>query len=52
MVDLSSDTQTRPTAAMRRAIAAAEVGDERRRADPTTNALQDRVAALREPRSD
>jgi threonine aldolase len=45
-VDLSSDTQTRPTAAMRAAIAAAEVGDEQQRRDPTVNALCERVAAL------
>jgi threonine aldolase len=45
-VNLYSDTQTRPTPEMRRAMAEAEVGDEQRRADPTTNALQDRVAEL------
>lgn len=45
-VDLSSDTQTRPTAAMRAAIAAAEVGDEQQRRDPTVNALCARVADL------
>ena len=45
-VNLYSDTQTRPTAAMRAAIAAAEVGDEQRGADPTTRALEERVAAL------
>jgi len=46
VVDLSSDTQTRPTAAMRAAIAAAEVGDEQQRADPTVTALCERVARL------
>ncbi len=46
MINLYSDTQTRPTAAMREAIAAAEVGDEQRRADPTTLALEARVAEL------
>src|ERR687883_975558 len=46
MVNLYSDTQTRPTAAMREAIAGAEVGDEQRRADPTVLALEERVAAL------
>jgi len=46
VVDLSSDTQTRPTPAMRAAIAAAEVGDEQQRRDPTVNALCDRVAEL------
>src|SRR5215207_437840 len=45
-VNLYSDTQTRPTAAMRAAIAAAEVGDEQLRQDPTTTALEERVAAL------
>ncbi len=45
-VNLYSDTQTRPSPGMRRAIAAAEVGDEQRRADPTVNALQERVAEL------
>ncbi len=45
-VDLYSDTQTRPTAAMRRAIADAEVGDEQRGEDPTVNRLQERVAEL------
>ncbi|MEA2245581.1 MAG: threonine aldolase [Solirubrobacteraceae bacterium] len=46
MVNLFSDTQTRPTDGMRRAMAEAEVGDEQRRADPTTLALEERVAAL------
>jgi threonine aldolase len=46
MVNLFSDTQTRPTPAMRDAIARAEVGDEQRRADPTVIALEERVAAL------
>jgi threonine aldolase len=45
-VNLFSDTQTRPTAAMRKAIAHAEVGDEQRFDDPTVNALQERVATL------
>ena len=45
-INLYSDTQTRPSAAMRAAIAAAEVGDEQRGLDPTTNELQDRVAEL------
>jgi threonine aldolase len=45
-VNLYSDTQTRPTEAMRRTIAAAEVGDEQRGEDPTVNALQERVAEL------
>src|SRR3954464_8620518 len=46
MVNLYSDTQTRPTPEMREAIARAEVGDEQRRADPTVLALEERVAAL------
>src|ERR1700750_163671 len=46
MVNLYSDTQTRPTPGMREAIAAAEVGDEQRGADPTVLALEERVAAL------
>jgi threonine aldolase len=45
-VNLYSDTQTRPTAEMRAAIAAAEVGDEQRKDDPTTTALEERVAEL------
>jgi threonine aldolase len=45
-VNLYSDTQSRPTAAMRRAMADADVGDEQRGADPSTNALQERVAEL------
>ncbi len=45
-VNLHSDTQTRPTEAMRAAIAAAEVGDEQRGLDPTTRELEQRVAAL------
>ena len=46
LVDLFSDTQTRPTPAMRRAMAEAEVGDEQRFEDPTVNALCERVAGL------
>jgi threonine aldolase len=45
-VNLHSDTQTRPSGGMRRAIASAEVADEQRKLDPTVNALQDRVAEL------
>src|SRR5256885_15114912 len=45
-INLFSDTQTRPTEGMRRAIYEAEVGDEQRMADPTTNRLQERVAEL------
>jgi threonine aldolase len=45
-VELYSDTQTRPTAAMRRAMAAAEVGDEQQHEDPEVNALCAEVADL------
>jgi threonine aldolase len=45
-VNLYSDTQTRPTADMRDAMARAEVGDEQRGLDPTTNLLEARVAEL------
>lgn len=45
-VDLRSDTVTRPTAAMRRAMAAAEVGDDLLDGDPTTRRLEERVAEL------
>lgn len=45
-IDLASDTMTRPTAGMRRAIAEAEVGDEQRGEDPTTRALEERVAGM------
>ncbi len=43
-VDLRSDTVTRPTAEMRRAMAEAEVGDDVYGEDPTVNALQDLFA--------
>ena len=46
VVDLRSDTVTRPTAAMREAMAAAEVGDDVYGEDPTVNALESYVAAL------
>jgi threonine aldolase len=45
-VDLRSDTVTKPTAGMRQAMAAAEVGDDVYGEDPTINALQVDVAAL------
>jgi threonine aldolase len=45
-VNLISDTQTRPSDGMRRAMANAEVGDEQLGRDPTVNALQERVAEL------
>jgi threonine aldolase len=46
IIDLRSDTVTRPTPGMRQAMAAAEVGDDVFGDDPTVIALQDRVAAL------
>ena len=45
-VNLYSDTQTKPTAAMKAAMLEAEVGDEQFGWDPTTNLLQERMAAL------
>jgi threonine aldolase len=45
-INLLSDTQTRPTPAMRVAIASAEVGDEQMGDDPTVNAICARVADL------
>jgi threonine aldolase len=46
IADLRSDTVTRPTPAMRRAIAEAEVGDDQYGEDPSVLRLQERVAAL------
>jgi threonine aldolase len=46
MIDLRSDTQTKPSPAMRQAMANAEVGDEQEREDPTVLALERRVAEL------
>jgi threonine aldolase len=46
MIDLYSDTMTKPTAAMRQCMAAADVGDEQKGEDPTVNRLQDMVAEL------
>ncbi|MGW6255567.1 low-specificity L-threonine aldolase [Streptomyces sp. NPDC055085] len=45
-IDLRSDTVTRPSGAMRRAMAEAEVGDDVFGDDPTVNALQERIAGL------
>ncbi len=45
-IDLRSDTVTRPTPAMRKAMAEAEVGDDVFGEDPTVNALQERVARI------
>jgi threonine aldolase len=46
IIDLRSDTVTRPSAAMRAAMAAAEVGDDVFGEDPTINRLQERAAAF------
>ncbi len=46
LVDLRSDTLTKPTPAMREAMAAAEVGDDVYGEDPTVNSLESRVADL------
>ncbi len=46
MIDLRSDTVTRPTAAMREAIASAEVGDDVIDIDPTTRKLEEATAEL------
>ena len=46
LIDLRSDTVTRPTPGMRKAMATAEVGDDVYGEDPTVNALQERIAAL------
>jgi len=46
LIDVRSDTVTRPTAEMRRAMAAAEVGDDVWREDPSINALEERAAEL------
>ena len=46
MIDLRSDTVNRPTEAMRRAMADAEVGDDVYGEDPTVSALEERIAGL------
>jgi threonine aldolase len=46
LIDLRSDTVTRPTAGMRRAMADAEVGDDVYAEDPTVRALEERTAEL------
>jgi threonine aldolase len=46
VIDLSSDTATRPTPEMRKFMAEAPVGDEQRREDPSVNELQEMTAAL------
>jgi len=45
-IDLRSDTVTKPSQAMRAAMANAEVGDDERDGDPTTQRLEERVASL------
>ena len=51
MIDFRSDTVTRPTPAMRRAMAEAEVGDDVYGEDPTVNRLQERAAEIFEKES-
>ena len=46
LIDLRSDTVTRPTAGMRKAMAEAETGDDVYAEDPTVRALEERTAAL------
>jgi len=46
IIDLRSDTVTRPTEAMRKAMAEAEVGDDVFEEDPTARRLEERVAAM------
>jgi threonine aldolase len=46
MIDLRSDTVTRPTPAMRRAMAEAEVGDDVYREDPTVRRLEEKAAEI------
>jgi threonine aldolase len=46
LIDLRSDTVTKPTPAMRKAMAEAEVGDDVYAEDPTVNALQEKVAKI------
>src|SRR5437763_16158156 len=45
-IDLRSDTVTKPTTAMRAAMAGAEVGDDERDGDPTMRRLEERVASM------
>ena len=46
MINLRSDTVSKPTAAMRKAMAEAEVGDDYYRDDPTVIALEEKAAEL------
>lgn len=45
-IDLFSDTKTKPSAGMRKAMADAEVGDEQKMEDPTVNRLRERTCEL------
>jgi len=45
-IDLFSDTKTKPSAGMRKAMADAEVGDEQKQEDPTVNRLRERICEL------
>jgi hypothetical protein len=47
LIDLRSDTVTRPSAVMRKAMSLAEVGDDVYGEDPTVNALEERAAKVR-----
>ena len=46
MIDLRSDTVTKPTPAMRKAMSEAEVGDDVYAEDPTVNRLEQRAAEI------
>ncbi len=46
MIDFRSDTVTKPTLAMRRAMAEADVGDDVYGEDPTVNRLQERASEI------
>jgi threonine aldolase len=45
-IDLYSDTKSKPSPGMRKAMAEAEVGDEQKYEDPTTNRLRDRICEI------
>jgi threonine aldolase len=45
-IDLYSDTKSRPSPGMRKAMAEAEVGDEQKYEDPTVNRLRDRICEI------
>lgn len=46
MIDLVSDTATRPSAAMKHAMVEAPLGDEQKGEDPTVRALEERMASM------